>query len=340
MVQKRFLIARTDRLGDALLTLPVARELKRAFPESSVTALFRRYTQPLAQLCECIDEVLCDDVFKPGFFSKKLTDELRRGSYDCAFIAHPAPRVLLSSYFAGIPKRVGRASNVFQFLLSDKRHQKRSQNKQHEYMYNLDLLEGTVEQIDRTPMRLKLTPSLEEYALKMRKSLGFNPANTVIIHPGHGGSALNLSPRAYAEIASALNPDMTVLVSVGPGETSVKSSFEPNKNLIFAENIPDAAHLAAVFSDCLAFVGGSTGPMHLAAALGIPCHVFFPPVKAMTPVRWGPQSEKSRVYMPELEACDGLCDKCPDNGCMDTIDLNKIIPIIKEEAGKRASSLS
>lgn len=328
MSKPRFLVSRTDRAGDLLLTLPVFRELRRNFPHSHIIAHVRQYTAPLLTLCPEIDEIIVDDDFAPGLTSSQLPDKIGSLAIDQAVIVHPSGRAILAAWRAGISKRTGRASNIWQLLLNDRRVQKRSKNEKHEFCYNLDLLTGIAADIDYSPYHLQISDDKRIEAMTILAGTAMNECRPVIIHPGHGGSAHNLTPPKYAEIAAELmRHQIPVLISFGPGEEHLQSLFPEAKpgRLGYLTGIPDLAKLAAVFSCCSAFIGGSTGPLHLAAALQLPCVAFFPPVKAMTPKRWGPTGSKHLVIMPELNYCNGKCQQCRHSGCMDRLDIDPAI---------------
>ena len=329
------LVSRTDRAGDFILTLPLFRELRKAYPEAHIVAHIRKYTEPIARLCKEIDEVILDDDkrFEAGMISNGLSNCFKDHKFDKAIIVHPAGRSIIATFRAGIPQRVGRASNLFQFLLNDRRVQKRSRNQKHEFEYNLDLLEGIVSDIDYSPYIFELEKTLLAKGKETLEKLGVNKA-PVVIHPGNGGSAHNITPNMYAEIASRLISDgENVLISMGPGEESMEEYFfilKESGKIHFLKGVSGMDELAGVFKHCKAFVGGSTGPLHLSASVGIPSVAFFPPVKAMTPKRWGPRGNSSLVIKPEIADCDGKCEMCKNSGCMKTIDISKAISWLKE----------
>jgi ADP-heptose:LPS heptosyltransferase len=210
--------------------------------------------------------------------------------------------------------------------------QKRSRNEKHEFCYNLDLLEGVVSEIDYTPYHFCLSES--QLATGRAKIAALGLQRPVIIHPGHGGSAYNIDTTRYAELAqNLLARQLPVLISLGPGEESLKRHFAPAQTgkLAFLENVPDLAELALIYSACQAFVGGSTGPLHLAASLKLPTVAFFPPVAAMTPNRWSPVGNHSLVLKPDLENCVGRCKTCLNRGCMQTIELSPAIEWLSQE---------
>lgn len=318
------LVSRIDRAGDLILTLPIFRELRKAFPEAHIVAHVRRYTASIAKLCKEIDEILIDDDYDQGIVSNSLRNSFKDHNFDKAIIVLPSPRSIVAAWRAEIPEIVGRASNMFQFLLTDRRVQKRSRNNKHEFEYNLDLLEGIVPNIDYKPYNFNLKESLIKEGKEYLEQLGL-PESPIIVHPGHGGSALNLPPDMYSKIASRLiGLGKTVLVSMGPGEEKMEEYFftlKESNRIFFLKDIQSFDKLAGIFANCKAFVGGSTGPLHLSASLGLPSVAFFPPVKAMTPNRWGPVGCKSFVVKPNLPDCKGKCKSCKDNGCMKNIDL-------------------
>lgn len=334
MNKTKFLVSRTDRAGDLILTMPIFRELKKAFPDCFISAHLRNYTAPLAALCPEIDEIIKDDDFLPGLIQPALGKTFRQRNFSQAFIVHPSGRAIIAAWLAGIKKRTGRASNIYQFLLNDRRVQKRSRNEKHEFCYNLELLEGCVANIDYSPWRLSLNPDSLDNGMKVLRELALPAGKAIVVHPGHGGSAYNISVQMYANLTRELiDNGFSVLVSLGPGEENLQHIFskaDPGK-LNFLTKVPDLGKLAEIFANCSAFVGGSTGPLHLAAALNLPCVAFFPPVKAMTPVRWGPVGCKSLVIKPDSEYCDGKCLSCLKNGCMNTLDVTQAVSWLKRE---------
>ncbi|PKL45107.1 MAG: hypothetical protein CVV41_03180 [Candidatus Riflebacteria bacterium HGW-Riflebacteria-1] len=322
MTEPRFLVSRTDRAGDLILTLPVFRELRKAFNNAHIVAHVRTYTAPLLKLCPEVDEVIIDDDYPAGLFAPALTQKFKALAIDNCIIVHPTGRAIITAWRAGIATRTGRASNVWQLLLNDRRVQKRSRNEKHEFCYNLDLLQGIVPRIDYSPYLFKLRPDQADQGAARIAALGLQ--RPVIIHPGHGGSAHNLPPERYAELAKMLiAQNLPVVISLGPGEEKLKSFFSPAPagQLNFLCNVPDLAELATAFSCCSAFIGGSTGPLHLAASLQLPTVAFFPPVAAMTPQRWGPVGSKNLVIRPDLGYCKGKCENCANIGCMARIEL-------------------
>ena len=84
--------------------------------------------------------------------------------------------------------------------------------------------------------------------------------------------------------------------------------------------------LAAFISFARLFVSNSTGPLHIAAAVGVPVIAFYPPIRECSPRRWGPLAEQKAVFVAD----NALCERCrggPCQGddCMDQITVEQAL---------------
>ena len=66
----RLLISRTDKIGDTVLTLPVAHDLRAAFPDATIDMLVAPLCQPLAELCPAVDGHV---LYQPGNYKTSST---------------------------------------------------------------------------------------------------------------------------------------------------------------------------------------------------------------------------------------------------------------------------
>jgi ADP-heptose:LPS heptosyltransferase len=83
--------------------------------------------------------------------------------------------------------------------------------------------------------------------------------------------------------------------------------------------------LAALISMSSLFVANSTGPVHVAAALGIPVVGLYPWQTAMSAKRWGPYSERKVVLSPKAPEDCPECDGHARCACMDTIGVDAVV---------------
>ncbi|WP_447927547.1 glycosyltransferase family 9 protein [Vreelandella sp. EE27] len=299
MAQK-VLVVRNDKIGDFMLAWPALACLKSATPQPHVTVLVPAYTQALAQACPWVDEVIID----PGpqgdkSAQKALLEAIKAARFDALLTLFSTPRVGMLGWRAGIPLRLAPATKWAQIFYTDRITQRRSQSKKTEYQYNVDLACALLEKLSLKLPRLPAPPfwplddALRAHA---RQALvGQENAFAIVVHPGSGGSAVNLTTAQYAALVRQVDEQVDAAlcwrVSAGPGEEPQAQALV---ELLAREDI-SAARLAPsesvkAFALQLAgadmLIAGSTGPLHIAGCLNIATAGFYPAKRSATPLRW------------------------------------------------------
>lgn len=303
-MNKRFLIVRTDRLGDVLLTTPVARALRQVYPEAEITWLVNSYAAPLLEHNEDTHGVLVDH----GGPLNTLIERLKQGKFDAAVVAFPRFRVAWAVWRAGIPLRIGPASKWYSVFFNRRIWQHRSEGTKHEADYNLELLEPLGIYPQRTSTVLRLTAEEKNWAkqylsgqrISFRKPL-------VCIHPGSGGSSERWPLKGFMELGDRLQEaGCDVIVTGGPGEDYQNIMIDQMRRIpvFVAAGSVSLRQFASILSCCNLMVTNSTGPLHIAVALDIPTVSVYSPIPTCHPRRWGPYpaypqgQERHRVFMP------------------------------------------
>ena len=336
----RILIVRTDRIGDVILTFPMIPVLHSSFPSASLAILLQNYTKNLAEGQEGLSSVITEDSGgkKKKFFS--LLAELRKYQFDAVVVAYPRFRIALLLRLAGIPLRIGTAYRWYSFLFNRKVYEHRKTVEKHEAEYNLSLLKELGCEIPlNIKTQLAITQKEKEKAASIRAQLGLTDSDKVVIlHPGSGGSARNWKPENFALLASVIaRKKFCVFIS----------GTEPERDLIerivfLAQGaarpfISSAAlkEFGAFIQTASVFAANSTGPLHLASAVGTPVVGFYPPVKVMSAKRWGPLGGKKIIFTPDpalCKACSG--GHCRGNACMDQITVEQAAEAVLKLAGE------
>ncbi len=308
----RVLLVRTDALGDALATLPAAQALRRAFPTAEVTVLagkrnewlFRRAGYP----------VLTDPL---GF--RETVALLREYRPQIAVVASPGERIPLALMAAGVPLRIGYGYRSYGLTFNRPVFIHRSSSRAHEAALTLALLRplGICPRSYSAP-RLAPTPESIPRCDELLTSLNISTPY-VILHPGGGGSAPLWSVRNYAELAQLLIKRGTpVLLTGSPAEAETLSDIVAlSPGVVSLAGRSDLNLLAALISRCDCFVSGSTGPMHLAAALGVRQVALFSKEKSVAPERWRPLNKHATVL-------------CPDSNELDAISAERVFSTINQ----------
>ena len=334
---KNILLVRTDRIGDVILSLPMLPLLKRRFPHARISVLVRNYTRELVERHSCVDEVLVYEHEDSVSALWNTLQKIRSRKFDLAIIPYPRFRSTLLTFLAGIRLRVGTGYRWYSILFNRKVYEHRKDAQRHEVEYNLNLLrtlgieEDGAAQFELTissTAKMAVDSFLSENSISGEKKF-------VILHPGSGGSARDWRTENFSELGDKVKAllGLTVLVSGGKGEDRlVQKVVEGMKTRsISAVGKFTLEELGALVQRAAVFVSNSTGPMHIAAILGTPVVAFFPPILQCSPIRWGPYTEKKKVFIADNKTCT-LChgSPCRSDVCMDQIKVDDVVLAIKQ----------
>ncbi|MBI5814701.1 MAG: glycosyltransferase family 9 protein [Nitrospinae bacterium] len=333
----RILVARTDRIGDVVLSLPVFTSLKTFFPRAYLCALTRSYTKDLLLSRPDVDEVISFDsknaAIPFGEFPR-LLKEVRKRKFDAAVILYSNFSVAALAAMAGIPCRVGPASKVAQVFLTQRVIQRRSKNLVHEADHNLNLLKP----FGVTPIRVPFLLAPKPPLILLQRTEG---RPLIGVHPGHGGSSRNWPEERYAQLCAQLYDSGCDVVVTGSAaekplvERIVAASGKPARKFIGSGPLPE---LVSALSQLDVFVASSTGPLHIASAVGTPVVGLYCPIFACLPQRWGPIGPKDTALSPKVEPCMRCTPrKCLHFDCMEKIEvrlvrdaaLGKVSPVME-----------
>lgn len=291
-----FLVSRTDAIGDVVLTLPVAGWLKQQHPGCRVVLIGRRYTAAVAAACPWVDEFL---EYDEKLASPTLA-ELR--SYAAAAIIHvfTNKRLARLAKEAKIPVRIGTRNRLFHWLTCNRLVAlSRRHSPLHEAQLNLQLLAPLGY---RTPLALPAVAELVRLApaVPLRPELqallaARQPGQlNVILHPRSRGSAREWGLAHFGQLARLLHAAGHRVFISGTAdegaELAVANWFREHRPYIAADLTGqlDLPEFIAFIAAADGLVAGSTGPLHLAAALGRHALGLYPPMRPMHPGRWGP----------------------------------------------------
>jgi ADP-heptose:LPS heptosyltransferase len=285
---RRVLVARTDGLGDVLLTGPAVRAV--AASSALVTMLVGRGAAPAAHRLPGVRDVECARLpwidAEPQPVSRAAFDALvakiERGRYDEAIIFtsfhQSALPLALACRLARVP-RVVAISDDYPGSLLDVRHH--VPDDIHEVERNLSLVRAAgYEPPPGDDTRLALTLTLTG----SRRRDGF-----VAVHPGASVPARTLAPRRWRAVVAALASNGTRVVVTGAVSDTALTRFVSHDmpaTVSDCGGTTDFDAMATLLARADAVVVGNTGPAHIAAAVGTPVvSVFAPTVPA---VRWHP----------------------------------------------------
>jgi len=322
---KRIIISRTDSIGDVILTLPLAGVLKRQFPDTELVFLGRSYTEEVIHACEHIDSFLnWDEISSLG----KQDSISVMASVQADLIIHVFPRreIAVMARKAKIPNRLGTTNRLYHWGNCNRLVSlSRKRSELHEAQLNIKLVKSitgitniSLEEIGKL-YGLSRTALLENSFKDMIDPQRKN----IILHPRSKGSAREWGVINFIELIDLL-PDNKYKIFVSgtkeEGEMLIPSGIFNNKRVTNICGMMSLGQFISFIAECDSLVAASTGPLHLAAALGIQAIGIYPPIRPMHPGRWAPIGEKATSLVK-----GGECNDCISGGaCRCMTEINPI----------------
>ncbi len=332
------MLARTDRIGDVMQTLPAIEAAAKAIGRP-VSVLCQEATAPLLKNNPFVDEIIA---LSSRAKFKKSAGLILRFQFDALLVmVNDALIQGLIPHLHSIPVRMGPLSKPkMLFHYNYPVLQKRSKCRLNEAEYNLELVAA----LTRQEVRAK-RPQLyfkEEEVGRFAEKLGDllpqlqREAGYAILHSGMSGSALNWPFAAYCELATSLvqSGRQLVLTGMGPQEAERNQTLAAmNPQLIW--NLTDQLtlrELGLLASGAELFIGPSTGPTHVANGAGCPVIGFYPPILVQSARRWAPFMAAGKIFSPQTGcpqtyACAETA--CSHFNCMEQIAVSEVLQAIE-----------
>jgi heptosyltransferase-2 len=310
MSQRRILIVRQDRIGDVVLSTPIPREIKKAYPNSFVAVLVRSYTKDIYLNNPNVDEIIVADELLEGTKKTfwKWIKIIRSFKFTHALMLLPNEKINYLLFFAGIKTRIGVGYKFYQFITGVKSVSRHKYIPlRHEADYSMDLARRIGIESSNISPEIFLSENEKNAAAQYRKQMLNGYKYFVGIHTGSGNSAPNWRAESYFTFAEALNKNENIKIVITDFDVPKifsGSSFEfLSKRTTLREDI-------IRFSALDLLVSSSTGPMHICSALKVKTLSLFCPLNACSPILWGPLGNESEIILPSENYCQ---TKCPGN---------------------------
>ncbi|HPN72815.1 MAG TPA: glycosyltransferase family 9 protein [Candidatus Omnitrophota bacterium] len=330
----RILVTRTDRMGDVILSIPAVKRLREVLPDSHIAFMVAAENRELVENEKYIDEIIVYDKKRAqkGIFSNLLFSwGLRKKKFDMAIALHPSNRTHFVIFAAGIPRRIG-YDKKWPIFLTDKLPHEKQLGKKHEVDYNLGVIASAgfnIAGCDRKPA-VTVPEKTVQAVKKLLEGAGVS-GKIAVIHPGASCRSKTWPPERFAETADILSERYGVSVVI-IGDTSCSEaarsiSGRMRKKPLDLTGRLGLGQLAALFSLASVTVSNDSGPAHLAAAAGSPVVVIFGRNDpGISPARWAPVTEKSRILHRPPDCSPCLAHNCRiDFLCLRNIEVGEVV---------------
>jgi len=337
MENQKFLILRLSAVGDVVRTLPVVKALKQHYPASYVAWVTEEPSEALLESQPEIDQVI---LFPRRRWEKKLRSltglfvlagelwrfvgNLRRHEFDVALDFHGILKSGLLSFFSGSRKRVGydrRSTKEANSLFSNVKVNL-PRKRINRFERNVALLRGIGIEVNGTNPGLHIPEKDREYVDFFFNSLGVSLRRPwIAIHPGTNAQAVfkRWTADRYARFADQLVTQLkaTVILTWGPEELESVESIrkEMKEPSVLGPRTETLTQLGEVLKRCDLYVGGDTGPMHIASLVGTPVVVIFGPTDPI---------ENEPLGLHKMVRKEVGCNPCRNRSCTERTCLKAI----------------
>lgn len=307
---EHFIISRTDAIGDVVLSLHLARALKEKYPSCKITWFGKTYTQAVINACVFVDGFLNFDEWMKLSNSEKV-EQLK--SINASTIIHVFPRkeIARAAKDAKIPVRIGTSHRIYHWTTCNKLlNLGRKNSDLHEAQLNFRLLAPLGIEVPELSFLKKQAPILtlnRELALLFPKLLHPTKKN-IVLHPKSQGSAREWGLQNFKSLIQLLpGNEFQFFISGTTKEAELMKDFLND----LPDNVTDItgkfslSEFIAFIGNCDGLVAASTGPLHIAASLGIYALGIFPPMRPIHPGRWAPIGAKASYLCAPID-----CVKC------------------------------
>jgi heptosyltransferase II len=330
---KSVVVRGTNWVGDAVMTVPALRELRRILPEAHITLVSRPNTVDIFVDADFLDEVLVYD--RAGFGStRKQAREWKRRGFDLAVLFQNAFEAAAIAFLARVPMRIGYDAEGRGMLLTNSLPLPPWKDERHEIFFYLNivaeleqLLHGTSTIESHGPrFDLHISVARRQQAKDALRSQGVLDTPLVLLCPGSINSRAKRWPtECYAALADRFAENGARVVLIGsPAEIGVSEQVrqQMRSQPIIMTGRTSVSEAAAIISVADVLITNDTGPAHIGSAVGTPTLVIFGPTNPLTTRPFAPSAEIIRDP-PDCAPC--MLRDCPiDHRCMTAITADEV----------------
>ncbi len=331
---QKILVLRLSAVGDVIRTLPTIKMLKEIYPTTFIAWITEEPSQSLLRSQPEVDEVILfprrrwtegmRSFTRMGTTLREMWDfivALRKHRFDVVFDFHGILKSGILSYLSGSPIRVGydrRSTKEMNFLFSNVKVTL-PKEKISRFQRNITLLKGIGQEIKQIPYHFHIPQEYEDYIASFFKKPFKRPL--IAIHPGTSPKAIfkRWLPDRYAQLSDRLvrELDATILFTWGERELELVQGIQKrmNESSLLAPRTTSLTQLGEVYKYCDLYIGGDTGPMHIASLMGTPVVVLYGPTDPI----------ENEPFGNHIKVRNGVgCNPCHKYSCKELLCMRSI----------------
>lgn len=330
----KILVSRTDAIGDVILTIPICDILKENIEVSELHFLGRSYTEDVIRTCSVIDKFVNFDLLEKLDYAAQV-QSLKDENYDAIIHVLPNIRIARLAKDAKIPIRIGTTNRWFHWMTCNRLVQlSRKKSDLHEAQLNLKLLKAL--EIER---EFSLESIFQHFKLsniaplpqKLYSYLQKDRLN-IILHPKSNKSAREWGLQNFADLINLLPREKyRIFISGTKAEGALMRDWlhQLPEHVVDVTGMMTLKEFISFIYHSNGLIAASTGPLHVAAALGNNALGLYPPMRPIFPQRWAPIGPKASFLVGKTN-----CNKCQEDvfkcECMNQISPKEVASVIRK----------
>lgn len=340
-VIKNILVRGTNWVGDAVMSIPALRELRRVFPAAKITLHTRSWAEGIFRDADFLDHIL---IFEKT--ESKIADtfaqakKLKQQNFDLAVLLPNSFESALVAKLARIPNRFGFAKEGRSFLLTNPIEIPAWKNSRHEVFYYLNLV-GEIEKFffgnhkfsnEKPSINLTVSKERSETARKFLEENGVDSSKKIIaLGVGSTNSrAKRWQAENYAKFNDLLqtleNYNVVIVGAKDELEVALEVFTKSKKKPIILTGKTSLSEIVAILSEIDLLISNDMGLAHIAPAVGTKTLVIFGPTNEKTTQPIG-----SEIIRKTVDCAPCMLRDCPiDHRCMTQISAEEVFTKAKE----------
>lgn len=312
---RRIVVLKSCCLGDVLCATPLLAALRCDYPEVHIVAGVGRWSQAALAHNPDLDGLLDLESVGLGRWRPlpylRVLRRLRAGRFDLAIVLDRSPLMTVLPWLAGIPLRAGIDSAGRGFALN-----MRTPWDRVEHEAELFLRIGRSLGLDTVGAAMRFCPSADDrqWAANLWQHEALHGQRVVVLFPGGGrnpGMTFDLKrwpAERYAMVADYLTTEQhcTLIVAGNTDDAAVCQHIVTTASgrVLNLCGRTTLGQLAALYERANLYLGNDTGPMHLAAAVGLPVLAIFGPTDPAVYAPW--LAAREVLYDPVSQRTDAI----------------------------------
>ncbi len=314
MENKKVLIVKMSSIGDVIHTMIPIAILKREKPNYFISWVVKEHIYKILTFFPYVDEII---KLKKNENISKLIKNLRKKDFDITIDFQGLIKSGIITFLSGAKLKIGfDKKNTRESLASLFYNQKIDvEDKKHVIEKSISLLNPLgIKNKEIKNIDFKFPETLKRKVEKIILNNFYNK-KFIILNPGGMWHTKRWPTERFGELAKLIKENFNYEIAIIFGKNEKKYGEEIKKIASFVKLIPlELDELFYFISKCEIYVGGDTGPTHMASILNKKCLALFGPTD---PERNGPFNENSKIVYEKVYCSPCYKRKCKNPICMD-----------------------